>query len=209
MSYEAQHAYRERHKHDRCHVCGNSYSGPYSKCDSCRAKQKAAYDLKRKLGICIKCGDPVLGEEVLCLACKITKQIFTGQGSAFRTKKPGRSIYGDFPDKPARDRFYANRQTAIRRQKVLDAYGRECKCCKETIEVFLTIDHKDGNGAKYRLQLGNGNRSTGSSKFYTWLIKNNFPDGYQTMCWNCNRAKYQLGTCPHQSLVASESLVGV
>ncbi len=34
--------------------------------------------------------------------------------------------------------------------------------------------------------------------FYDWLMKNNFPQGFQTLCWNCNFAKHKFGECPCQ-----------
>ena len=33
-----------------------------------------------------------------------------------------------------------------------------------------------------------------------WLITNNFPMGFQILCWNCNVAKGILGVCPHQEI---------
>ena len=50
----------------------------------------------------------------------------------------------------------------------------------------LSIDHKAGNGAAHRRSIGN---KTGIN-FYKWLIDNNFPDGYQTLCMNCQRIKF-------------------
>lgn len=61
---------------------------------------------------------------------------------------------------------------------------------------FLTIDHIDGNGAEHRRTL-----KRGGITFYRWLINNGFPSGFQTLCYNCNCAKGQYGTCPHQLLV--------
>lgn len=81
-----------------------------------------------------------------------------------------------------------------RRRLCLDWYGRECACCGEDIYEFLVIDHINGGGNKHRKEvLGAGN--TGS--IYHWLIKNIFPDGFQTLCHNCNMAKGSYGFCPH------------
>lgn len=91
----------------------------------------------------------------------------------------------------------ANRkQYANRRQLVLDAYGRECRCCGVQEEIFLTIDHMSNDGAAHRAEIG------GTAPFYGWLIKNNYPEGFQTLCWNCNWAKHR-GGCPHQGLVTT------
>jgi len=70
-------------------------------------------------------------------------------------------------------------------------YGGEppkCVCCGETEPRFLTIDHINGDGDKHRRAISN-NRSFSGGPFYGWLIKNNFPEGYQVMCSNCNMAK--------------------
>jgi len=31
-----------------------------------------------------------------------------------------------------------------------------------------------------------------------WLKKNNWPEGFQVLCYNCNSAKRVDGICPHQ-----------
>ena len=35
-------------------------------------------------------------------------------------------------------------------------------------------------------------------KLNRWLKNNNYPKGFQILCWNCNFAKGVLGQCPHQ-----------
>lgn len=48
----------------------------------------------------------------------------------------------------------------------------------------LTIDHINNKGAEHRREM----RKDGIS-FYRWLIKNNYPDGYQCLCINCQFIK--------------------
>jgi hypothetical protein len=48
----------------------------------------------------------------------------------------------------------------------------------------LTIDHINGCGTKNRLANGGS-----GYKFYYWLIKNGCPEGYQTLCANCQAIK--------------------
>ncbi len=60
-----------------------------------------------------------------------------------------------------------------------------CKNCGENINEFLTIDHINGNGNKHR-------KSIGYVDLYSWLRRNNFPDGYQILCYNCNLSKYRV-----------------
>jgi hypothetical protein len=70
---------------------------------------------------------------------------------------------------------------AAQRAAVFDHYGRTCACCGVT--GWLTIDHVNGDGKDRRLQHGRGGR------FYRWLIRSGFPDGFQTLCFPCNRSK--------------------
>lgn len=84
-------------------------------------------------------------------------------------------------------KYYKNK-----RSKVLDHYGNKCACCGETNPKFLTIDHINNDGSKHRKLIN-------SSRLCPWLVKNNYPDNFQILCWNCNHGK-QLnnGICPHK-----------
>jgi len=80
------------------------------------------------------------------------------------------------------------------KKTVLNHYGWECACCSENHKEFLCIDHINGDGADHRRKIGKGHYY-----FYTWLIRNNFPEGFQTLCMNCNFAKGTRNYCPvHQ-----------
>jgi len=68
----------------------------------------------------------------------------------------------------------------------------ECNCCGEKEVKFLSIDHLNGGGRMQRLRIGGG-----GDHMYRWLIKNNFPSGFQVLCHNCNQAKGSYGVCPH------------
>jgi len=76
---------------------------------------------------------------------------------------------------------------------VFNHYGWKCKCCKETIKEFLTIDHINNDGAQHRKKIGSW-----SIALYRWLVENNFPKGFQTLCFNCNFVKGMYGKCPHK-----------
>lgn len=66
-----------------------------------------------------------------------------------------------------------------------------CQCCCEDSIEFLSIDHINNNGAKQRRE------DKSSAKICRWLKKNNYPKGYQVLCFNCNMAKALYGSCPH------------
>lgn len=102
------------------------------------------------------------------------------------------------------------------RLKVLQHYsGKEvpdCKCCGETIFEFLQIDHINGNGADHRREIGmaqgdinqvakqkeKGKISLGGNGFIYWIIRNNYPKGFQILCANCNAGKRTSRYCPHE-----------
>ena len=73
-------------------------------------------------------------------------------------------------------------------------YGKICKCCGESNIEFLTIHHVNGNGNQHRREIGVGS----GGHFYIWLKKNNFPEGFAVLCFNCNCALGNYGYCPHQ-----------
>ncbi len=80
------------------------------------------------------------------------------------------------------------------RMLVFDHYGWKCVCCGEDISEFLSIDHVGGGGAEHRKEIG------GTGRIYHWLVKNDFPEGFETVCRNCNWGRYiNNGICPHQN----------
>ena len=84
------------------------------------------------------------------------------------------------------------------RLAALEYYGNgklECICCGETNTRFLTLDHINNNGKQHRKQIGNGN-------LLAWIKRNNFPKGFQTLCFNCNSGRaLNKGICPHKENV--------
>jgi hypothetical protein len=69
---------------------------------------------------------------------------------------------------------------AIKRE-VLTHYGRKgaLRCCWRGCTItdldMLTLDHVNNDGAAHRKQIG-------QRTLYRWVRKNNFPDGFQTLC---------------------------
>jgi len=51
----------------------------------------------------------------------------------------------------------------------------------------LELDHINNDGAEHRKQLGSKN--FGGRKMYSWLIKHDFPKGFQVLCCNHNKIK--------------------
>jgi hypothetical protein len=71
--------------------------------------------------------------------------------------------------------------------------------------VFLTIDHINNDGNIHR-SIINGKRTKDGNSYgagaqtYRWLIDNDYPGGFQVLCFNCNWAKSN-GGCPHKGEV--------
>lgn len=62
------------------------------------------------------------------------------------------------------------------------------------------MDHIGGGGTQHRRDEG----ITGSG-IYLWLKKNGYPDGFQTLCHNCNLARGYYGSCPHEEQSDAET----
>jgi predicted restriction endonuclease len=77
------------------------------------------------------------------------------------------------------------------RQAILEHYGGQCACCGENIPQFLAIDHINNDGAAHRKMI--------HGRIYEWLVKHDFPEGFQLLCHNCNMAKGLYGECPHKA----------
>ena len=88
-----------------------------------------------------------------------------------------------------------------RKKRVFSIYSKRlsnskipcCACCGENFShEFLAIDHISGR------KIHGHKAGFGGDQLYRWLQKNNYPDGFQVLCHNCNSAKGEFGKCPHQ-----------
>jgi hypothetical protein len=133
------------------------------------------------------------GYRVLCMNCN--------SALGFRGYCP----HGVLPDGPksrleqsqSYDAIYGRKRNQKLRHTVLVHYSGglppACSCCGEKHDEFLSIDHINNDGADHRRMIGGGNT------MYRWLIKSNFPPGFQVLCMNCNFAKgHSSGGCPHK-----------
>ena len=78
---------------------------------------------------------------------------------------------------------------------VLTHYGNgspECVLCGHDKLTSLSIDHINGNGNKHRREIKKCNT-------YRWLMKNNYPEGFRTLCMNCQLdERARLRQCKRQ-----------
>lgn len=70
--------------------------------------------------------------------------------------------------------------------EVITHYGggkSACVKCGFNDIRALSIDHIEGKGAEHRKIVGSG------VGFYRWLKKHDYPEGFQTLCMNCQSIK--------------------
>ncbi len=60
-----------------------------------------------------------------------------------------------------------------------------CVSCAFSDIKALSIDHIKGGGTQHT----EGLNRHGGANFYRWLRYNNYPDGYQVLCMNCQFIK--------------------
>lgn len=90
-------------------------------------------------------------------------------------------------ENPKRRREIDHKAWAKAKEEVLTHYGNDklacVKCGFDDIRA-LSIDHINGRG---EIDRKNINRRGGM--LYFWLRKNNYPEGFQTLCMNCQFIK--------------------
>ena len=197
----------------------------YMLCDTCReierirvAKRRSQF--KETGGVCDLCGKPLESTEYKrCEHCRKTSNLNHGrwrekyrkiegicsvchkpyESEQYSTCESCREIDGLYHDKW----YQLHREDILEqmrvkhhdaRLQVLQYYSAteipQCACCGDQTVEFLSIDHIDGGGGKHRKKV--------STNFYKWLIRNDFPDGYRVLCYNCNLSRGFNGYCPHE-----------
>lgn len=113
----------------------------------------------------------------------------------------------EYYQRKARENAWRYRLTV--KVKVLGHYSNQtftCGCCGESERDFLTINHLDGEGNRQSKELG---IPRSSHRLCEWLIRNEFPAGYQVLCMKCNVAKGLYGACPHKRTGNSKGLASI
>lgn len=126
-----------------------------------------------------------------CTRCHLIKSV--NEFSKTKQYKNGYHIYckpcrvqmqrQTFLNNPETQRSYKRKWLNNHKELVLRQYSKgEPKCCRcgFTDVRALTIDHINGGGGKHRKEI---------SHICRWLVKNNFPDGFQILCMNCQFIK--------------------
>lgn len=101
---------------------------------------------------------------------------------------------------------YSKIRNREERLNALIAYGNgtpDCACCGDGRYEFLTLDHINGGGNQHRLAV-TGSKKGGAGVF-RWLRLNNYPPGFQVLCYNCNMGRAANGgKCPYATEHAYE-----
>lgn len=184
-----------------CYYCGKNIPEIGSICLPCKVKQR---DRQKKhdaivrakaseIGWCL-CGrsEPLPGLKI-CTKCQQRNSI-----QLAKRKQKGQCNYCSnlaMNGKRCCEKCSSRRKDKKKelRQEVFNVYGGQiCNCCGETIDRFLTLDHIANDGKEHR-------KTVGDTSVFRWLKKNNFPPGFQVLCFNCNLGKYHNGgICPHK-----------
>lgn len=90
--------------------------------------------------------------------------------------------------KPDKDRVKRYRRNL--KARLIEKYGGKCACCGDTHFEFLSLDHKNNDGAEDR-------RKNGCDRARQLAIQKEIDDNFQLLCMNCNFAKGKYGECPH------------
>ena len=105
----------------------------------------------------------------------------------------------------ARKSYYLHRDRRLSERRklnlgfklnIIEKYGGKCSCCGESDYRFLCIDHKNNDGYEHRKKV------RGGENMYRFILKNNYPENFQILCFNCNFGRAFYGgkekTCPHK-----------
>lgn len=150
-------------------------------CSTCKIKKENSefYRSKNKSnGLTSQCK--------VCISDGVKRYAQTEKGKKIRKE----SIKRYKKNHPDRVRKQENKRRKDRRLQVLEHYScspPKCVMCGFDDIRALQIDHINGNGRDHRRQLGR--RAGGSDIIIDFIIKNNYPDGFQILCANCNMIK--------------------
>jgi hypothetical protein len=160
----------DREQRKVCRECGGPRTPRSTFCSDCLEKHRKNTKKSREVllaaGCCITCGDGLDSKNVRCAKCR--------DHAAVLAAKIRRKLL----------------------KTIMDHYGAICACCGEKNPLFLTLDHKNNDGAEQRRIM------PGKETVFRWIIKEGFPESYQILCYNCNCGRHRNGNvCPHISNV--------
>lgn len=198
---KAQKNTEKRKERGQCLACRVKVEDGKLKCAVCREKlaenHRNRKKRRREEGLCLTCGITKTNSESYCRKCLDRANAWAKRRSE-QWRSEGLCL------ECGRERMLGlmhcvkcveRKRTSNRalKDRVFEKYGGYvCACCGEKERLFLQIDHINNDGNKHRKKIGHHN-------FYLWLEQNNYPEGYQILCANCNWGKMlNKGICPHK-----------
>lgn len=180
----------------RCHVCSKTglskdEMGTQRRCRDCFENKTCRICSERKP---VSAFGQLMGK--VCKVCapaynKARAQRLYGEKRGVILERSKEWKQANAPKYRSQQRSYRNAKRAELKAAVLAHYGGACACCGEREPMFLTIDHINDDGAEQRKRLG-------LIDTWKWVHNNNYPAGYQMLCYNCNAGRYRNGgVCPH------------
>jgi hypothetical protein len=188
----------------KCSKCSNNAKESKTLCENCLEKLRVRNKQRREKliaeGNCIRCTKAKTDDiSRMCVICK-EKCLKHAKMSYLKKAKNNLCVSCGRPNATKKkycplclERSILERRAI--KDKVYEAYGGYvCNCCGESEPSFLSIDHVNNDGAAQRKEIGSG-----GERIYKWLVKNNFPEGYQVLCMNCQWGRRKNnGICPHK-----------
>lgn len=181
----------------QCSVCVNGNKDQYN------AAKMDIYYQRRSAGVCVRCGEPTNNFEVHCDTCT-TYMRQKDRTRYNKSKESGLCLHchkvphveGEILCLDCKQKNAVRNKDKRIKQKftIIQHYGGKCQMCGETDMDVLGIDHIYGSGTRHRKEL-----TQKGTTFYRWIVKNNYPTGFQVLCFNCNFKKHLSdGVCPHK-----------
>lgn len=176
-----------------CTRCGRPNKRGKKSCIDCYLLTAGKRQYRKENGLCVStgCSNRQSPGRVNCDQCILNIDIEKAERrdcglcesrGCYNDRRPGKAKCSECAN-------YGVERARRTKQLVLDHYGQKCNClcgCTVTNFNWLTVDHKNNDGAKRRREGANG---------YGWIIKAAFPNDLQVLCFNCNCAKEFYGDC--------------
>jgi hypothetical protein len=160
-------------------MCGCCQAKPaqegMARCVACTVKRREKRADLKESGKCVVCRvKPAQEGRVQCVACTERKKI------EYREKRS----FG------FHSRTWMNKQYKRKAMRILG--GLFCRCCGESMLIYLALDHVLDDGAECRKD-----KSGSGSGIYRRVINGTEKALLQVLCFNCNMAKRcNRGRCP-------------
>ena len=163
-------------------------------CKGCDASNSKKYHKEHpgyvgRIGICVACGEEKgIHSMGLCRGCYMKKYNQLPVAKTAKINYAESDIGKEARKRSLQKKLHSRRRAQeIIRIRALSFYSdnyMECKNCGYDNIDALSIDHIENNGKEERKKYGSG------GGFYYWLSRNNYPEGYQVLCINCNWLKF-------------------